>query len=311
MTGMSSESALLTHLARLERLADVHMRMRSCASVGQLFAVAATAAREHCGYERAVLLDIDESHLRAAHSEPITDGDSDRLRRLTLQQPPPIHPDSIEASLIRGEHPAPTQRSTVADVLGLAEYAIEVVPLDRRPVALLVADRELPVGAVDRAVLKTLATHTSLALEQVVMRLRLAEVASELRHLTAFTQALMSETLGAPLTMPDKHGRTGVTFPFLERIEPSGSTWETLLTARELKVAQRLRLGHSNRQIAADLVLSVETVKSHVAGVLRKLGAANRSHAVAIMLGTTEAGAPEGSTSLRRTTDFTRPRVAR
>ena len=38
--------------------------------------------------------------------------------------------------------------------------------------------------------------------------------------------------------------------------------------------------GAQNRQIADQLVISPGTVKSHVARILRKLGAANRSEAV-------------------------------
>lgn len=46
----------------------------------------------------------------------------------------------------------------------------------------------------------------------------------------------------------------------------------TTLTPRERQVAWRAARGQTNRQIARALVLSPETVKSHVASVLRKLG---------------------------------------
>jgi LuxR family transcriptional regulator, maltose regulon positive regulatory protein len=53
------------------------------------------------------------------------------------------------------------------------------------------------------------------------------------------------------------------------------------LTDRELEVLGLLGLGASNRQIADSLVVTVETVKKHVAHILDKLGAANRTQAVA------------------------------
>jgi DNA-binding CsgD family transcriptional regulator len=53
------------------------------------------------------------------------------------------------------------------------------------------------------------------------------------------------------------------------------------LTARELQVLQLLAAGQSNRRIAAELVVTVDTVKKHVGHVLDKLGAANRTEAAA------------------------------
>lgn len=56
------------------------------------------------------------------------------------------------------------------------------------------------------------------------------------------------------------------------------------LTARERQVASLLVEGASNKVIARRLDISVHTAKFHVAAVLEKLGARNRSDAVAIAL---------------------------
>lgn len=53
------------------------------------------------------------------------------------------------------------------------------------------------------------------------------------------------------------------------------------LTARELQVLELLAAGRSNRRIAAELVVTLDTVKKHVGHVLDKLGAANRTEAAA------------------------------
>jgi LuxR family transcriptional regulator, maltose regulon positive regulatory protein len=53
------------------------------------------------------------------------------------------------------------------------------------------------------------------------------------------------------------------------------------LTARELEVLRLLAAGKSNQRIAYDLVVALDTVKKHVTHVLGKLGAANRTEAVA------------------------------
>jgi LuxR family maltose regulon positive regulatory protein len=83
-----------------------------------------------------------------------------------------------------------------------------------------------------------------------------------LRRLTdAFQQAGVASS---------RHGRRGAV-PGL--VEP--------LSERELEVLQLLAVGRSNQQIAEELVVALDTVKKHVSRVLDKLGAANRTQAVA------------------------------
>ena len=53
------------------------------------------------------------------------------------------------------------------------------------------------------------------------------------------------------------------------------------LTSRELEVLEMLAAGRSNQAIASELVVTLDTVKKHVGHVLAKLGAANRTEAVA------------------------------
>ncbi|GAA1349957.1 response regulator transcription factor [Falsarthrobacter nasiphocae] len=58
---------------------------------------------------------------------------------------------------------------------------------------------------------------------------------------------------------------------------------EALLTERELDVARLLATGAGNRQIAKALFISEATVKTHLIHVYRKLGATNRTAAVAAL----------------------------
>jgi LuxR family maltose regulon positive regulatory protein len=53
------------------------------------------------------------------------------------------------------------------------------------------------------------------------------------------------------------------------------------LTNRELEVLGMLAAGRTNKAIAAQLVVSLDTVKKHVSHLLEKLGATNRTEAVA------------------------------
>jgi DNA-binding NarL/FixJ family response regulator len=59
---------------------------------------------------------------------------------------------------------------------------------------------------------------------------------------------------------------------------------EEELTAREIAVLRLVAFGKTNKEIAAQLRISDETVKSHVTNILEKLGANDRTHAVTTAL---------------------------
>ena len=62
------------------------------------------------------------------------------------------------------------------------------------------------------------------------------------------------------------------------------------LTPREQQVMEAVALGYNNQEIARHLILSVDTVKTHVSRVLVKLSARDRTHATvrALQLGLLE-----------------------
>jgi len=59
---------------------------------------------------------------------------------------------------------------------------------------------------------------------------------------------------------------------------------ESGLTQREMEVLRLIAAGNANKEIAAQLSISEETVKSRVSNILAKLGANDRTHAVTIGL---------------------------
>jgi DNA-binding NarL/FixJ family response regulator len=52
------------------------------------------------------------------------------------------------------------------------------------------------------------------------------------------------------------------------------------LTPREMEVLMLMKLGHTNRRIAQDLVISLGTAKNHVEHIIAKLGVSDRTQAV-------------------------------
>ena len=61
-------------------------------------------------------------------------------------------------------------------------------------------------------------------------------------------------------------------------------TGEELLTPKEIDVLRLIAAGNANKEIAAQLSVTEETVKSRVKNILDKLGANDRTHAVTIGL---------------------------
>jgi DNA-binding NarL/FixJ family response regulator len=56
------------------------------------------------------------------------------------------------------------------------------------------------------------------------------------------------------------------------------------LTSREIDVLRLIAAGNANKEVAAQLSITEETVKGHVKNILAKLGAHDRTHAVTIGL---------------------------
>jgi len=82
-----------------------------------------------------------------------------------------------------------------------------------------------------------------------------------------------------------------ITAPRVERARYSVSGFDDTateavepLTTREQQVLEKLAAGASNKMIARDLHISLATAKFHVGSLLAKLGARNRTDAVAIGL---------------------------
>lgn len=67
------------------------------------------------------------------------------------------------------------------------------------------------------------------------------------------------------------------------------------ITSREREILMWVRDGLSNHAIGAKLGISALTVKNHVQKILRKLGASNRTQAVAIAMGQDMLSAPDNN----------------
>ena len=156
-----------------------------------------------------------------------------------------------------------------------------------KPIGLVHADRdtdESGVAQFDRDVLGMFAEGLGVAFERNLMvdRLQAMRQAAD-EHLRAantiadeFTLEVMD--IAEPAAQPVEH-LLGVESreSMAGRCERHGS-----LTAREAEVLRGLAAGKTNAQIALSLFVTEGTIKSHVKHILRKLGASNRTEAVAM-----------------------------
>lgn len=265
-------------------LALLLRRLHAAEALGELWQLACETAADWCGFSRALLLTLDDDRLSPSLLGALADTASDALRRRALGNPLWLRPGSAESELIRraegGRSAGTAVHSLLQDELGLEHYALGTVMPERRVLALLVLDRPAPeVTAADRDVVQLFCHVLAFSLERAFLRARMRELELELRHLTTSAQAAMREALESAVALPVDYGGGPVFANQYPAAHPSAALRE-LLTERERQIAELLVAGRSNREIAAELHLSPETVKGYVARVLRKLGAANRADAV-------------------------------
>jgi DNA-binding NarL/FixJ family response regulator len=282
------------HAERLQRVGALRRKLQAATTVGALFATAAEQLCRELGFERGLIVSVGTGQLRADTTDPLHSPASDRLRRAVLAAPVALRPDSREAELIRLMRAprAPISRpSVLADALGLDDYALAPIVAGSRTLAILAVDRRGPaLDPLDQATVGAFAELVAASLEHVVLRARQRELATDMQNLTLSSQALMREMLDSPLSLPSSDGQRE-TFALAGPVSGESLGLRQHLSEREARIAALLVQGRSNREIAAELILSPETVKANVARILRKLGVSNRVAAAAVILqlGSTQA----------------------
>jgi DNA-binding NarL/FixJ family response regulator len=73
-----------------------------------------------------------------------------------------------------------------------------------------------------------------------------------------------------------------VTRPLITDLAAGTNGVTSVLTSRELEVLRLVGAGKANKEIAADLVISERTARTHVSNVLRKIGVSSRTQAAVL-----------------------------
>jgi DNA-binding CsgD family transcriptional regulator len=165
-------------------------------------------------------------------------------------------------------------------LLGSGHYVVGPVIAESRVVALLHASRGgESISCRDIAVVDTFASAYSLLHERMLNTERVQQQRTSIARAAATLTDQADRIAAAAISLDVE---------YQDRVEPPTIAPDSALAAtlsdRERQVFERMVVGASNAEIADDLVITVETVKTHVKRILRKIGAINRSEAIALYM---------------------------
>jgi LuxR family transcriptional regulator, regulator of acetate metabolism len=259
-------------------------RLRGNASLASLFREAVQALCDNLGFDRAAIFSLQGRSLtlESVHERGVS---AEQLKELTVlaADPPPLGPWLHESEVLR------RQRAVLVHDADADQRALGLLPGTRSFVAAPVVCHERPVGLIhvdlgpannsltdyDRETVWAFAEGFGYALERCVLADRLRQQSAQVVALVRSTEASVVELsrpeidFGAPEERPARR---------LFNQQPHGLQDD--LTRRELEVLGMLAEGETNARIAQRLIVSEDTVKTHVKHILRKLGVHNRSQAV-------------------------------
>lgn len=273
---------------RGNRLADCAAALARLRGVASSNALMESAAREvvlRCGFRRAALSKVEgrgwkplmiqdksgpgmTSWFTRWGSRPVPFRETPEAWMLSTRQALLVH-DTADAPVYRPFIVAAGQsQSYVSAPLVCGDAVFGLLHSDHHPLP-----RRADEG--DREVLWAFADGFSAIYERAVLQERFRTYRDDVRDLvTGFADNIdkicESTQPSARSSAAGGEGRSP---------SPRGD-----LTRRESEVLDLIVLGASNREIAEQLVIASDTVKTHVQKILRKCGAANRTQVIAAML---------------------------
>ena len=287
-------------LGALGRIREALGHLRDLSSITQMTERVPVELCDTCGFERAAFFRVEDGML-LAHSAHFSDepGWCRRFLETARQAPVALRQPLAEAEVLRKRRAMvildplrdPRALCPVIRAARPSSYVVAPVVCEQRVVGMLHADRlstERALDGADRDLLWAFAEGFGYALERATLIDRLREQRARILHSLDGELEPLDVLLG-----PAGHGSREASSggwreiggaDARERVDaligqPDGAAVPLPLTRRELEVLQLIAAGATNQKVADTLVISEQTVKSHVKNILRKLGAANRTEA--------------------------------
>ena len=261
-------------------------RLCRAVSLPALFEEAACALCQEAGFARAAVFSFRD---HALDLQSVHAGDElhcgELLQRRLGDEPVRLGPWLHESEVLRRRTPllvedAAADSYALGTLPGTSSYVLAPVTCQDQAVVLIHADHG-PAGRavtpLDLAALSAFAVGFGYALECGALEERVRRHSARVLALARSTEANVEQLLGKNIDgLPDLPGQSAAegvgSLPGRERL--------AMLTPREQEVLAMLAEGETNARIAQRLVVSEDTVKTHVKHILRKLGVRNRSQAV-------------------------------
>jgi LuxR family transcriptional regulator, regulator of acetate metabolism len=254
---------------------------------------------ERGGFDRALVLRFRENRMEAVATHFRTDeGWARDCHTQSVQHPAPLGPGLLEWQVARSRRPAlvldpmhdPHAWAPMVHKFAPTSYASIPVLVGGEAVGIIQADMYFSgrdVDGLDRDVAAAFVKGLGRDMERGLLVERLHAQRDAVRNLMLATEATVAEFRGAELWQPRAAEATGMEdepaaiADSARNGAPPQDAALAKLTRREREVLALMATGATNARIAARLVVSEHTVKSHVEHILGKLQAANRAEAVA------------------------------
>jgi DNA-binding CsgD family transcriptional regulator len=304
LQGMLRDHVRDARSGQFARVQDLLAAISREVGPAKLIGLAPAALCDACGFDRALISRIDGSswvpgvlHIATGASDGAGAGLAEYLAELQI----PLKTGLAETEVVRRRTPllvADAQRDPrlfrpLIELGATPSYVAAPIIVGDRVIGLLHADSYVsgrPLTSMDRDIMQVFADAFGRAYEHAALREWVAQQHDRIRE--AFTSVETSMGELDPTVVRLSRSTAIEALPPID-VDRAAVEWrcDRVLTLREQQILTLLATGATNLQIAARLVVSESTVKSHVKRILRKLPAANRAEAVYMFL--RMAGRPE------------------
>lgn len=284
------EQAVTTGLQALLRIQEGMVRMRDLTTPQELVEAAPRELCRALGFSRAMISRVKWS-IWVPETLEIRDGDAPQaqiFRSFVERNTIPLSHLLMETDMVRRRVPVlvtdpaadPRTYKPIVEAARCTSYvAAPIMPADR-VIGFLHADRygqDVPVSEADRDAVWVFGEHFGLLYERAILVGRLETQRAELRESLSAAAEMMDRLCLEDIELARNEAESD-----LGQARPvARSGVGPLLSGREREVLDLMAQGSTNAQIAAALVVSEGTVKSHVKRILRKLHVSSRAEAVA------------------------------